>query len=304
MHIARGIGQIIQQNQRDTQAIRTRLAPTPSGFLHRGNLYNIILNWWLARACGGIVLLRIDDLDKERVRTAYVDFIFRCFAWLELDWDEGPSGPDDLSKNWSQEHRMPLYRAQLEHLMQLNLVYPCTCSRNSLSIRPCSCKLLRPSLSGLEFSFKLALPEQPDVSVHDALNGKQLFSKNRQEDPIVWKKNDTAAYHLGSLTDDLHFGVSHILRGEDLIDATLIQTQMAKLAGLTAFEQIRIGHHPLLKDSKGGKLSKSAGSQSVMPELQQNPARFLREFATWAGIPEANDIQRLRDILQIAVDKS
>lgn len=304
MHIARGIGQIIQQHQQDAQVIKTRIAPTPSGFLHRGNLYNILLNWWLARACGGTVLLRIDDLDQERVRTDYVDFIFRCLAWLELDWDEGPSGPDDLIKNWSQVHRMPLYRAQLAQLKQLNLIYPCACSRNTLRIQSCSCRYYRPSPTAHECHFKLAIPEHTDVNVKDALKGTSVRCNTRLEDPIVWRKNDSAAYHLASVSDDIHFGVSHILRGEDLMDATLIQVHMAKLAGFTDFQRIHFGHHPLLRDSEGGKLSKSAGSQSVMPELQQNPTRFLRAFALWAGIPQANDIQRLRDMLHIAVDKS
>jgi glutamyl-tRNA synthetase len=188
--------------------------------------------------------------------------------------------------------------------MQLNLIYPCICSRNSLSIRPCSCRHSRPSLSGLEFSFKLALPEQADVTVSDALSRTHFFFNTKHEDPIVWKKNGTAAYHLGSVTDDLHFEISHILRGEDLIAATVIQFQLAKLAGLSAFQNIQIGHHPLLLDSGGEKFSKSSGSRSVMPELQQNPALLLREFAIWAGLPKAVEIQRLRDILQIPVDKS
>ncbi|MBU6325674.1 MAG: hypothetical protein KJS92_09320 [Bacteroidetes bacterium] len=304
MNTAQGIGSLIRQAIINEQPVKTRLAPTPSGYLHRGNLYNLILNWWLARATGGKVLLRIDDLDRERVRPEYVDFIFRCLDWLELDWDEGPGKPDDLQQQWSQEHRMPMYRALMLQLKDRNLLYACTCSRNTLSKKPCDCRTSTAELSGREYSLKLVLPEQAVVYMQDALIGSALSHTTPLEDPVIWKKNDSAAYHLCSVSDDLYFGVSHILRGEDLFISSLIQQQLSQLAGLTAFGDIQIGHHPLIYGPEGAKLSKSAGSRSVMPELQQNQTLFLREFALWAGIPKSNEIQRLRDILQIAVDKS
>jgi glutamyl/glutaminyl-tRNA synthetase len=298
MPTAVGFGAFFQQLQQTQIQVKARLAPTPSGFLHRGNLYNMILNWWLARATSGKVLLRIDDLDRERVRMPYLDFIFRCLDWLELDWDEGPSGPDDLLQNWSQEHRAPIYQNLKQRLHESGFLYPCSCTRNTLKIEACRCKINAAETGPTLCSLKLALPETLYQTRRGSSDGFIL------EDPVVWKKNDTAAYHLASVADDLHFNISHVVRGEDLIPATLIQQQLATMAGLQSFEHIVFMHHPLLRDASGMKLAKSAGSQSVMPELQEPPFALLRSFATWAGLPQAHEVQRLRDILHIAVDKS
>ncbi|MEY3984486.1 MAG: hypothetical protein RL160_2045 [Bacteroidota bacterium] len=298
MPTAAGLGAFFQQLQQSPIQVKARLAPTPSGFLHRGNLYNMILNWWLARAASGKVLLRIDDLDRERVRMPYLDFIFRSLDWLELDWDEGPSGPEDLLKNWSQEHRAPIYQNLKQRLLKSGFLYPCSCTRNTLKIEACSCKLNAAETLTFPCSWKLALPETQHQAQLGSSNGFTL------EDPIVWKKNDTAAYHLASVADDLHFNISHVVRGEDLIPATMIQQQLAKMAGLQSFEHIVFMHHPLLRDASGMKLAKSAGSQSVMPEMHEPPGNLLISFATWAGLPQAHEVQRLRDILHMAVDKS
>jgi glutamyl-tRNA synthetase len=298
MRTAVGLEPFFQQLQQNQTQVKTRLAPTPSGFLHRGNLYNFILNWWLARANSGKVLLRIDDLDQERVRMPYLDFIFRCLDWLEMDWDEGPSGPDDLLKNWSQIHRAPSYHNLKQQLLEQGLLYPCSCTRNTLHVKACNCKM-HPAdhLSGL-YSLKLALPETFHLAGPETPGGLVV------EDPIVWKKNNTAAYHLASVADDLHFNISHVVRGEDLMPATRIQQCMANMAGLQSFDKIWFAHHRLLHDGSGLKLSKSAGSQSVMPELNEPPTALLRSFASWIGWPQAPKVQRLRDILHIAVDKS
>lgn len=298
MTAAVGLEPFFQQLQQSHLQVKTRLAPTPSGFLHRGNLYNMILNWWLARTASGKVLLRIDDLDRERVRMPYLDFIFRSMDWLEMDWDEGPSGPEDLLKNWSQEHRAPIYQNLKQRLRESGFLYPCSCSRNTQKIEACRCKLNVDNTLPGPCNLKLALPE----TMHQAQLGSSVGFT--WEDPVVWKKNDTAAYHLASVADDLHFNISHVVRGEDLIPATLIQQQLAIMAGLESFEQICFVHHPLLRDDSGMKLSKSAGSQSVIPELQEPPRILLNSFATWVGLPQAHEVQRLRDILHIAVDKS
>ncbi len=303
MNLATAIQQLSQEAILKQQRVRTRLAPTPSGFLHQGNLYNFILNWWLARAASGSVLLRIDDLDRQRVRTAYVDFIYRCLDWLELDWDEGPGSPYDLNSQWSQEHRMPTYRALLQRMQSYKLLYACRCSRASRSFKPCACRYQESLQQQKEANIKLAMPEEMDICDKDSVSGVLLRFQDKPEDPMVWKKNDTPAYHLASVADDLHFQVSHVIRGADLIPSTLIQKQLAHLANLPAFEEVSIGHHPLLHDAQGHKLSKSAGSRSVKPALQEDPGSFLRAFAAWAGLPHADQIQRITDILQIPVDK-
>jgi glutamyl/glutaminyl-tRNA synthetase len=114
--------------------IKTRLAPTPSGFLHIGNGASFIATWALARAFGGAVLLRIDDLDAERMRLEYVEDIFRTLDWLGLDWDEGAFSVEDFSKNWSQHLRLDAYEKALKNLQQTGDVYACTCSRKDVRL--------------------------------------------------------------------------------------------------------------------------------------------------------------------------
>ncbi|MEQ8535610.1 MAG: glutamate--tRNA ligase family protein, partial [Imperialibacter sp.] len=94
----------------------TRFAPTPSGFLHIGNIYSFLITWLLARKNNGQILLRIDDLDQERVRPEYVENIFRTLEWFGLDWDLGPSSVEQFEKEYSQLRRMEWYEAALQKL--------------------------------------------------------------------------------------------------------------------------------------------------------------------------------------------
>jgi glutamyl/glutaminyl-tRNA synthetase len=112
---------------------KTRIAPTPSGFLHEGNAFAFIITAALAKIHGATILLRVDDLDNDRKRPEYVDDLFQTLHWLGVDWKEGPTDANDLEQRWSQMHRIPLYEAALERLREKGLVYACGCSRKELS---------------------------------------------------------------------------------------------------------------------------------------------------------------------------
>ena len=105
---------------------KTRLAPTPSGYLHRGNLFSFALTWLLARKDGLQILLRIDDMDRARFRPEYLEDIFRSLDSLGINYDEGPSGPDDFHSRWSQMHRRELYDYALSQMRQDQLLFACT----------------------------------------------------------------------------------------------------------------------------------------------------------------------------------
>ena len=96
----------------------TRIAPTPSGFLHVGNAVNAVLTHWLARAHDGRLLLRIDDFDTARARPAYLEDVFRTLDWLEIDIDDGPCGPGDFETSWSMSRRVDQFRGARDRLMQ------------------------------------------------------------------------------------------------------------------------------------------------------------------------------------------
>ncbi len=111
---------------------KTRIAPTPSGFLHAGNAFNFLVTDRLAKATGSRLVLRIDDLDAGRTRPEYIEDVFRSLQWLGIRVDEGPSGPDDFHANWTQHLRMPRYLGATEALLSRGALYPCSCSRPQL----------------------------------------------------------------------------------------------------------------------------------------------------------------------------
>lgn len=260
----------------------TRLAPTPSGFLHTGNIFNFLLNWHWARTNGGKVFLRIDDADAERKRPEYVDDIFRVLEWLGLDWDIGPAGPDDLEKNWSQSCRKDMYDELLNELAAKDLLFACECSRKELADGKCDCrkKQLKLSTAGLAWRIQTA----GIVSFKDKALGNIIHDLSASGSFIVRRKDGIAAYQLASLADDRHFAVTHIGRGEDLIASTAMQLYLDKQPGIPYLNNCRFWHHPLLRDDNGNKLSKSAGDQgrSIMHSMKKE--ELTASFEKWTGL--------------------
>ena len=111
---------------------QTRIAPTPSGFLHLGNAYSFLLTKALAEKHGAKILLRIDDLDRERYRQEYVQDIFDTLDFLEIQIHQGPSSVAEFESQWTQQERMPLYQEALNQLQQSRLLFSCTCSRSQI----------------------------------------------------------------------------------------------------------------------------------------------------------------------------
>lgn len=269
---------------------RLRMAPTPSGFLHLGNAYNFILTWLAARyQPGAKLLLRIDDLDADRKRPEYVQDIFDTLQWLGLDWDEGPRSPDDFEENWSQHQRMPAYLELLEALRSHNWLFACAKSRRELA----------PFQGNYPIDFRnqgIAL-DTPNVAwrVKTSRSEKAL-----PQDFVVKRRDGIPAYQIASLADDLHFGITHIIRGEDLTASTAAQQFLAKCLAREQFEAINFLHHPLLRDATGNKLSKSAGATAIKTLRQQNstPARIYQDLAVWLGILDEN-VQSANELLDV-----
>lgn len=286
-------------------SVVTRLAPTPSGYLHAGNAYNFLMNWLTARAAGGRVLLRMDDLDAARVRDEYLDDVFRTLDWLGLDWDLGPTGVDDFKKNWSQTLRTDRYHQTLHRLAHMGLLFACTCSRKTLqgaAVYPRVCNHKNIPLHAPDVAWRLAVDEETHTPFTDAALGDVTFATGRLAGCAVMRRRDAVpAYHIASLTDDVHFGVNHIVRGMDLLPSTALQLHIASLLDEKGFLQTRFWHHALLADAGGNKLSKSAGSTSLR-HLRENGYRsvqLLRDFAAWQGIEEAEEVNGLQNLVQI-----
>ncbi|MFN8278443.1 MAG: glutamate--tRNA ligase family protein [Chitinophagales bacterium] len=243
--------------------IRSRLAPTPSGFLHIGNAFNFLLTQQLVRRQNGILRLRIDDRDMPRFRQEYLEDIFESLHWLEIVWDEGPQHAEDERLHFSQELQTARYDALLSQLVLTGKVFACNCSRKTMHAMACSCREKQLPLHTPDVAWRVATPAD-DVLVQDQKRGDVFISLEREmKDFIVRRRDGIPAYQVVSLADDLTHQINFIVRGEDLLPSTAAQLYLAELIGANSFSETQFLHHPLLTDSHGEKLSKSSGAPSL-----------------------------------------
>jgi glutamyl/glutaminyl-tRNA synthetase len=271
----------------EIQAI-TRLAPTPSGYLHEGNAVNFLLVRRLADAVGARVLLRIDDMDAERMRPAYVEDVFEVLHWLGIRWDDGPIDAMDFDSRFSLRARHEAYRLQAGTLMTAGHAYACICSRRQGAgrcVRDCRTSQhdLVPGISAL----RLAI--EPGTLVQ--LDGRWIDLHHEIGDPVIWRRDDHVAYHLASVIEDRDHEVTHVVRGEDLRASSALHAYLGPILG--ARTPVQYLHHPLVVDADGNKLSKSQLRTGPMPRTTAKRASIediaeglvdaiLRDFASFA----------------------
>lgn len=260
---------------------KSRIAPTPSGFLHLGNVYSFALTAALAKKTGAKILLRIDDMDTERVHKEYIDDIFDTLNFMGIAWQEGPQNSKDFGERFSQHNRMKLYDHALQKLRDENLVYACNCSRSQIHSRnkdgvyPGTCRHKNISLDEENVSWRLKTDSERIISV-------KMFNEEPVEvqlpaevqDIVIRRKDKLPAYQLTSVVDDDYFGIDFIVRGKDLWPSTVLQLYLAYCLGIKSFRNVTFFHHDLFVDEQGKKLSKSAGSLSVKALREQG---FTRE---------------------------
>ncbi|MBO9561670.1 MAG: hypothetical protein J7621_02815 [Niastella sp.] len=246
---------------------RTRIAPTPSGYLHLGNVLSFVITVAWARRTGAKVLLRIDDLDRERYQPAYVQDIFDTLNFLELPWDEGPRNVAEFGQQYSQVHRMPLYKEALQALVQDGKVFSCTCSRSALQhtvAYPGTCRNKHYPLDMNQVNWRLYIDPTAPIHIKGVPSGTITTTlPDPMQDFVVRKKDGFPAYQLSSIIDDLHFEVDLIVRGSDLWPSTLAQLYLAAQLPSNNFSAVSFFHHALLTGANGSKLSKSAGDTSI-----------------------------------------
>jgi glutamyl-tRNA synthetase len=245
---------------------RLRLAPTPSGLLHLGNALNFWLNYRAAQSAHADLLLRIDDMDADRKRPEYVQDVFDSLHWLGIHWTQGPRDAADFEQNWSQHLRIPLYHKALDALRQQGLLFACRKSRRDLApwggAYPAEFREQGLSLDAPDVAWRIRTPEQFPLP-----------------DFVVRRRDGLPAYQVASVVDDLHFGITHVIRGADLADSTTAQRWLAQCMAQPAFAQIQFLHHPLLLDAAGEKLSKSAGASALRSRrLAGERAEMLHEY--------------------------
>lgn len=246
---------------------KTRIAPTPSGYLHLGNVLSFVITAGLARKYNAGILLRIDDLDRERIRKEYIEDIFETLAFLDIPWDEGPRDAAAFEREFSQLHRLPIYDQALGRLQENNLLFACNCSRSQLlstGNRGYAGTCLNKHLPlQVGYNWRLITNSNQQINMQDLLAGNQRFVLPADMQYFVVRKRDEhPAYQLASVIDDMHYGVDLVVRGEDLWHSTLAQLYLAEVLPANNFSNTVFHHHLLLKQNDN-KLSKSAGDTSV-----------------------------------------
>ncbi len=275
--------------------VRSRLAPTPSGYLHAGNALNFLLTEALVRRAGGGLHLRIDDLDSARVRPAYLASIFATLDWLSIRWDGGPRDVADFAARYSQHLRLDRYAALLATLAaRPGLVYACTCSRTQVAAAagPAgqyagTCRDKHLPLATPDATWRVRVPTIATVTLADGLRGPLTLNvATLVGDFVIRKKDGLPAYQTASLADDVADGSTLIVRGEDLLPSTAAQLWLAAQAGdgWTTFADAQLYHHPLLLDSAGRKLSKSQQTpldRGALHDPTLTPAALRSLAAQW-----------------------
>ncbi|MCX5875025.1 MAG: glutamate--tRNA ligase family protein [Deltaproteobacteria bacterium] len=281
--------------------IRSRIAPTPSGLLHLGNAVNFVLTWLMVRKAGGTLRLRIDDADCLRTKPEFLEDIFLQLDWLGITWDEGPTGPDDFRRCFSQQLRLERYREFLAELRRLGHLYPCGCSRRMIrSLAPegvypgfCRERSVGSEASWAGQAQRVRVPQGSVLRVE----GQEVALCKAMGDFVLWRKEDLPAYQLVSLVDDLDDRINLIVRGQDLLPSTAAQLFLAGLHGDDFFAAGVFRHHPLVWGEDGRKLSKSDGSLSLAALRERGCSRreVYRTVARQVGI-DSEGIATLADL--------
>lgn len=226
----------------------------------------------LAHKTGANVLLRIDDMDRQRMDARYVDDIFETLHFLGIFYNEGPNKVAELENEWSQLHRMALYNEALQQLVSLNAVFACVCTRAQLQTKEyqCSCADKQVPLDTSGAAWRLRTDQSLPLILNTLVDGViKAILPDDMRNFVIRKKDGYPAYQLTSLIDDVYFNVDLIVRGADLWPSTLAQCYLANVLALNAFSNVTFHHHDLLMENENAKLSKSAGATSINYLRQQ-----------------------------------
>ncbi|MDW8105556.1 MAG: glutamate--tRNA ligase [Armatimonadota bacterium] len=256
--------------------VRVRFAPSPTGSPHIGNIRTALFTWLFARKHGGVFILRIEDTDRARYVEGSVQEIMDSLRWLGLDWDEGP---------YFQSQRLPLYREVAEQLVATGHAYRCYCTPERLeelrrqqeaAKQPTGydrkCRYLseeeraKIEAAGTPYVIRFAMPLEGETVFHDEIRGEIRFENALLDDFVMLKSDGYPTYHLASVTDDHHMGITHVIRGEEWISSTPRHVQIYRALG---WEIPKFAHLPMILGTDRKKLSKRHGSVQFVEYIQQ-----------------------------------
>jgi glutamyl-tRNA synthetase len=247
-------------------SVKTRFAPSPTGYLHVGGARTALFSWLYARRHGGEFVLRIEDTDRERSTQASIDAILQGMQWLGLDWDEGP---------YYQTQRMDRYREVIDQLLQEGKAYYCYCSKEELEAMrdEAMARGEKPKYNGkyrdftgeppagIEPIVRFRNPLEGSVVFNDLIRGKIVINNSELDDLVIARRDGTPTYNFTVVVDDWDMNITHVIRGDDHINNTPRQINILKALGA---ELPLYAHVPMILGDDGKRLSKRHGAVSVM----------------------------------------
>jgi glutamyl-tRNA synthetase len=262
-------------------SVRTRIEPAPSGSIHVGNARTALFNWLFARHHAGEFVLRIADTDAKRATDENYRAVLEDFRWLGLEWDEGPEvgGPRGP---YRQSERFDLYRSYAEQLVEKGFAYYDHATPEAVDVerkraqaegrRPDHRSIAGTGTGGSAPSVRFIVPADRTITFHDEVLGEMSTDLGRTPDFVILRADGTPTYMLAVTVDDLEMGITHVIRGNDLVASTPRQLLIREALGVT--ETPVFAHLPLLVAPDGKPLSKRWGDVAVSAYREQG---FLPE---------------------------
>jgi len=255
--------------------VRTRFAPSPTGYLHIGGARTALFSWLHARQHQGIFVLRIEDTDQERSTPEAVQAILDGLSWLGLTWDEGP---------YFQSQRLERYREVVAHLLETGHAYHCYCTKEELDrlreeqraagkkpMYDGRCRYRTEPREGVDPVVRFHAPDEGKTVVEDRIHGRIAFNNDELDDLIIARSDGAPTYNLTVVVDDQDMGITDVIRGDDHLNNTPRQMQILKALG---GEPPSYAHVPMILGEDKKRLSKRHGAVSV---LQYREEGFLPE---------------------------
>jgi glutamyl-tRNA synthetase len=249
--------------------VRTRFAPSPTGYLHIGGARTALFSWAYARKMGGTFVLRIEDTDRERSTQQSVQAILDGMSWLGLDWDEGP---------FYQMERLERYKAVVDSLLEQGHAYYCYASKEELDEmreaqkargekprydgrwRPAPGKVLPEPPAGVTPVIRFKTPLEGEVTFNDMIKGPITVANAELDDLVIVRGDGIPTYNFGVVVDDWDMNISHVIRGDDHVNNTPRQINILKALGAPI---PTYAHVPMILGQDGERLSKRHGAVSV-----------------------------------------
>lgn len=245
--------------------IRTRFAPSPTGYLHVGGARTALFSWLYARKHGGTFVLRIEDTDLERSTAESVNAILEGMTWLGLEYDEGP---------FFQTHRFDRYKALIQQLLDEGKAYHCYCSKEELdTMREAQmankekprydgrCRHRSEPREGVSPVVRFRNPDAGEVVIDDQVKGQIVVRNSELDDLIIARSDGSPTYNFTVVVDDLDMQITDVIRGDDHVNNTPRQINILKALGA---DLPKYAHVPMILGSDGARLSKRHGAVSVM----------------------------------------